>query len=56
MEPHASSASVRPTLPPLHTLDLPRGMTQLPHIDELYDSHEFKCQVSLSLHHVHSSC
>ncbi|OAX41287.1 hypothetical protein K503DRAFT_863983 [Rhizopogon vinicolor AM-OR11-026] len=45
MDTCASSASVRPTLPPLHTLDLPRGKTQLPPIDELYDSHEFKRQV-----------
>ncbi|KAG1730819.1 uncharacterized protein EDB91DRAFT_1156084 [Suillus paluster] len=43
----ASSASVRPTLPPLHTLDLPRGDTQLPPIDalHLHDPHEFKPQI-----------
>jgi len=45
MDFRASSPSVRPTLPPLHTLDLPRGKIQLPRIDELYDSHEFKRQV-----------
>ncbi|KAG2143059.1 hypothetical protein DEU56DRAFT_793278 [Suillus clintonianus] len=40
-----SAASVRPTLPPLHTLDLPRGKTQVPHIDALHDSYEFKPQI-----------
>ncbi|KAG2341653.1 hypothetical protein BDR05DRAFT_965069 [Suillus weaverae] len=38
-----SSASVRPTLPPLHTLHLPRGKTQLPRT--LHDSYELKRQV-----------
>jgi hypothetical protein len=53
MDSHASSPSVRPTLPPLHTLDLPRGDTQLPRIDELYESRGFKRQVNLDLYHVH---
>ncbi|KAG1747405.1 hypothetical protein EDB19DRAFT_304343 [Suillus lakei] len=41
----ASSASVRPTLPPLHMLDLPRGNTQLPRIDAPNDSYELKRQI-----------
>ncbi|KAG1776755.1 hypothetical protein EV702DRAFT_1106222 [Suillus placidus] len=36
-----SPAFVRPTLPPLHTLDLPRGKTQLPR----HDSYELKRQI-----------
>lgn len=40
-----SSASVRPTLPPLHTLCLPRGKTQLPRVDALHDSYELKRQI-----------
>ena len=48
MDSCASSVSVRPTLPPLHTLDLPRGETKLPHINTLYASYELKRQVSLA--------
>jgi hypothetical protein len=45
-----SSVSVRPTLPPLHSLHLPRGLkTQPPRIDALHDSYELKRQVSLDL-------
>ncbi|KIK81104.1 hypothetical protein PAXRUDRAFT_156906 [Paxillus rubicundulus Ve08.2h10] len=40
------SAWVRPTLPPLHTLDLPRGKIQLPRIHELYDLDELSRQTS----------
>ncbi|KAF9225745.1 hypothetical protein BS17DRAFT_777620 [Gyrodon lividus] len=40
------SALVRPTLPPLHTLDLPRGNIQLPRIHELYDLDELSRQTS----------
>ncbi|KAF9237378.1 hypothetical protein BU15DRAFT_48873, partial [Melanogaster broomeanus] len=36
----------RPTLPPLHTLDLPRGNIQLPRIHELYDLDELSRQTS----------
>ncbi|KAH7886985.1 hypothetical protein F5I97DRAFT_1088608 [Phlebopus sp. FC_14] len=39
-------ASARPTLPPLHTLDLPRGKTQLPRIHELYDLDDLSYQTS----------
>ena len=53
MDSHASSASVRPTLPPLHTLDLPRGETQL---SVRHESHELKRQVGLDLCHIPSSC
>lgn len=38
------SASVRPTLPPLHTLNLPRGEIRDPRIDA-----KLKPQVSLVL-------
>ncbi|KAG0706918.1 hypothetical protein DFH29DRAFT_1076646 [Suillus ampliporus] len=54
MDSCASSASVRPTLPPLHTLDLPRGKTQLPPVDALYDSYEFKRQIPRL--HIPSQC
>jgi hypothetical protein len=42
-----SSVSVRPTLPPLHSLHLPRGLTktQPPRIDALHDSYELKRQI-----------
>ncbi|KAG1849979.1 hypothetical protein F4604DRAFT_1809745 [Suillus subluteus] len=41
-----SSASIRPTLPPLHSLNLPRALkTQPPRIDALHDSYELKRQI-----------
>ncbi|KIJ62141.1 hypothetical protein HYDPIDRAFT_114997 [Hydnomerulius pinastri MD-312] len=41
-----ASASARPTLPPLHTLDLPRGNVQLPRIHELYDLDDLSRQTA----------
>lgn len=52
MNSSASSASVRPTLPPLHTLHLPRGNLkslkipgQFTRIDALHDSYELRRQI-----------
>ncbi|KAG2154146.1 uncharacterized protein EDB93DRAFT_1132874 [Suillus bovinus] len=45
MNSSASFTSVRPSLPPLHTLHLPRGKIQVPRIDALHDLYKSKPQI-----------